>query len=55
VALFAFHLQRGDPYKVMELALVYLVVWVSLFITGPGRFSLDGLILKKARSAPCAE
>ena len=27
-----------------ELALIYLIVFIILFITGPGRFSVDYLI-----------
>lgn len=39
VALFVVHGQ--DPWKVKELAAAYLLVYVSLLLTGPGRFSLD--------------
>ncbi|WP_205855218.1 DoxX family protein [Pirellula sp. SH-Sr6A] len=39
VALFLVH--GSDPWKVKELAAVYLLGYVSLFLTGPGCFSLD--------------
>lgn len=39
VALFVVH--RADPWQVKELAAAYLLVYVSLLLTGPGRFSLD--------------
>jgi putative oxidoreductase len=39
VALFIVH--REDPWKMKELAATYLLVYVSLVLTGPGRFSLD--------------
>lgn len=44
VALFAVH--ASDPWKVKELAAVYLSVYVSLALTGAGRFSLDYLFTK---------
>jgi putative oxidoreductase len=48
----------GDPSK--EFALVYLAGFALLFFTGPGRFSIDHLIAKKATqpattTAPVAE
>lgn len=48
VAAFIFH--AGDPFGNRELALHYLLVFVVLFITGSGRFTLHELIrvLKKA-------
>lgn len=39
VALFIVH--GSDPWKVKELAAVYLAVYVSLALLGGGRFSLD--------------
>ncbi|MBI2479832.1 MAG: DoxX family protein [Planctomycetia bacterium] len=39
VALFVVH--RADPWQVKELAATYLLAYVSLLLTGPGRFSLD--------------
>ncbi len=41
VALFIVHSE--DPWKVKELAAVYLLVFVTLLLTGPGCFSLDHL------------
>jgi putative oxidoreductase len=45
VALFLVH--QADPWKAKELASVYLLVYVSLVLTGPGRFSLDQLWCSK--------
>lgn len=39
VALFVVHGQ--DPFQVKELALVYWVIFVLMYISGPGRFSVD--------------
>ena len=44
VALFLVHAK--DPWKVKELAAVYLCVYLSLILMGAGEFSLDGLISK---------
>lgn len=33
----------NDPWKVKELAAIYLLVYVSLFLTGSGQFSLEHL------------
>lgn len=45
VAAFVAH--RADPFQVKELALAYLTVSGALLCTGPGRFSVDGYLLKK--------
>jgi putative oxidoreductase len=51
VAVF-FHLSKGDGFVGgYELGLVYLVAFVGLFLTGPGRFSLDAVIAAKRESA----
>jgi len=43
VAFFVIH--ANDPLQTKELALVYLVIYIFLFIKGPGKFSLDSLFL----------
>jgi len=45
VALFLVH--AADPWNVKELAAAYLCVYVSLILTGAGRFSLDQLFVKR--------
>ena len=42
VAFFMIH--GGDPFGERELAFVYLAVFVTLFFTGPGRYSLGKLL-----------
>lgn len=39
-----FHIHAADPFAVKELAFVYMVLAVLLFLAGPGRFSLDSTI-----------
>lgn len=45
VAAFGVHL--ADPFKVKELSLLYLVIYVLFMIRGSGRLSLDHLIFGK--------
>lgn len=44
VAFFIAHAK--DPFQVKQLALVYLLLSVVIFVLGSGRFSLDRLIFK---------
>lgn len=51
----AFHISKGDPWinagaGAWEMAGIYLVISVVLFLVGPGRFSIDALITKKYRN-----
>ena len=47
----AFFLHHGsDPFGEKEKALLYLVGFVALFLTGPGRFSIDRLLQKRKRA-----
>lgn len=39
VAVFIVH--ADDPFSKQEFGLLYLVPYVALFLTGPGKFSLD--------------
>lgn len=46
--LVAFFIQHGgDPFQKGEKAFLYLVAFVALLATGPGRFSIDRLIRGK--------
>lgn len=44
VAFFIVH--ADDPFAVKELAFVYLVVFVLMYIVGPGKFAVDHWISK---------
>lgn len=44
VAAFVAH--RNDPFQVKELALAFLTNSIALLLAGPGRWSLDRVILK---------
>ena len=41
IAVFVIH--SGDLLAVKELSLMYLTIFVLLYITGPGRYSIDGI------------
>ena len=45
VAIFSIH--AGDPFSDKELAVFYFIAYLSILLAGPGKFSLDKLILKK--------
>lgn len=44
VAIFIIH--GGDPFGDKEMAILYLIPFLSLFFAGPGKFSLDQVFLK---------
>jgi len=47
----AFVAHGDDPFKKKEMALLYLTAYVVLLLTGPGRFSIDRLIVGKRENA----
>lgn len=52
VAFFVIH--ASDAFAVKELAFIYLVVFILMYIAGPGKFSIDYIIgneLKRRRNA----
>lgn len=42
MAFFVIH--GADPFAVKELAFIYLVVFVLMYIVGPGKYSIDRII-----------
>jgi putative oxidoreductase len=47
VAYFIVHAQ--DPFQVKELALVFLLIFTILLITGSGKYALDHYLLKRKK------
>ncbi|MEZ5105155.1 MAG: DoxX family protein [Draconibacterium sp.] len=47
VAAFISHV--NDPFGRKELALIYLLIFVFIFISGGGKYSVDSLISRKAK------
>lgn len=45
VAIFVAH--GADPYAVKEMAVIYFVMYLVVFLIGPGKFSIDELFTKK--------
>ena len=42
VAFFMVH--NGAPFAAKELSFIYMIIFVLLFITGPGKYSFDAVI-----------
>lgn len=42
MAFFVIH--GNDPFASKELALIYLIVFILLYISGPGKFSIDYIL-----------
>ncbi|MFC4871131.1 DoxX family protein [Negadavirga shengliensis] len=49
MSVIAFIVHADDPFNRQELPLLFLLTFVTLFLTGPGRLSIDGQIVKKRR------
>lgn len=45
IAFFVIH--ANDVFTVKELAFVYLIVFILMYITGPGKYSVDNFINKE--------
>lgn len=48
----AFVVHAGDPWSKQEFALLYAVPYATLFLTGPGALSLDGLFKVRRMRRP---
>lgn len=48
VAFFIIH--GGDPFSSKELAFVYLAMFIIMYITGAGRYSVDDIIAKRLKT-----
>ena len=47
MAVAVFQVQWSNPMTDKELPLLYLSVYVAIWLLGPGRFSLDAMVIKK--------
>jgi len=47
VAAFVFH--ANDPFSSKEMAILYLLIYLTLLFTGSGKISVDYLIQKMNR------
>jgi len=45
VAVFVVHLD--DPFKKLEMPIMYLIAYIAIMLIGSGRFSFDHLLRKK--------
>ena len=43
----AFVVHSGDPFAVKEKALLYLFAYLPILMLGPGKISIDGVLVKK--------
>ena len=49
MAVITFIVHGDDPFNKQELPLFFFISFLVLFLTGPGKFSIDNLIVKKRR------
>ncbi len=45
-----FNIHMSDPFAVKELAFVYLVIFLLMYIAGPGKFAIDQYFSAKLHS-----
>jgi len=48
MAVAALVIHAKDPWQVKEMAVLYLIVYVTLLVTGAGRFSVDGWLASRS-------
>lgn len=49
MAVAIFIVKSGKPLDVIELPLLFLIVYISLFLTGPGKYTINIPLLKKSK------
>ena len=47
MAVIGFIIHANDPMREKEHALTFLFMFIALFLTGPGKYSIDNLFFKK--------
>jgi putative oxidoreductase len=50
MAVAALIVHAEDPWNVKERAVLFAAVYITLLLTGPGRFSVDALVWKPRRT-----
>ncbi|ANW96054.1 DoxX family protein [Wenyingzhuangia fucanilytica] len=45
--LIAFNVHLSDSFGMQEKSILYLVIYIVLLLQGPGKLSVDGLLIKK--------
>lgn len=48
MATAAFIVHANDPFSSQEMPLLYLLIYVTLMVTGPGKYAVDQAIGKKS-------
>lgn len=48
MATAAFIVHANDPFSSQEMPLLYLLIYVTLLVTGPGKYAVDQAIGKKS-------
>jgi putative oxidoreductase len=46
MVVIVFVVHSGDPFGDKESGLIYLLMYLTLFLTGPGKYSLDRMMRK---------
>jgi len=54
MVVIVFVIHAGDPFGDREHPLMYLLLYLTLMITGPGKYSLDRLIQNRRGEVPAA-
>ena len=49
MAVAGFVVHANDAFKIKELAFIYLIIYLTLFITGAGKYSLESLLGSKRK------
>ena len=50
MAVAAFYAHAADPFAKKEMALIYLLIFLTVLVFGPGKYSLDHAIAGRSKS-----
>ncbi len=54
MAMAVYIIHSADPFAVKELAFVYLLIFIMLYITGPGQYAVDYFIANRPQPVPAS-